>query len=183
MTTDVAAAEWNFGKRLKELRDQGRGLSQRELGRRMGVKHPAIAQWEQMSRAPKQETLEKLAKALECSIADLFPGGNADSSRPDSWVLSERLAARETEIRVLSERLAARETEIRAVNERLIEVRQERDRLRQVIVEYCAAAQDKADQARRRRASQRLQQEALRIPQVEAMEAVESIGQPDTEQR
>lgn len=52
-----------FKDRLKELRTQ-RGLSQRELGKRLGVTNSAISMYERGEREPDYETLE--------AIADLF---------------------------------------------------------------------------------------------------------------
>lgn len=55
-----------FGESLKELRTS-RGLSQRELGKRLGVSQQTIAQYERASFIPKAQTIQRLADALEIS--------------------------------------------------------------------------------------------------------------------
>lgn len=49
------------------------GLSQRELGKRLGVSQPQIAKWER-GNAPNMQikTVQNLAKALSVDISDLF---------------------------------------------------------------------------------------------------------------
>ena len=48
-----------------------RGLTQKELGARLGVSYQTVAQWENNLRNPKIETLRKIANALECDLSDL----------------------------------------------------------------------------------------------------------------
>ena len=53
-----------FGEKLKTLRIM-HNLSQRELGQRMGgIKQQTIAQYEKKEKAPKLETVLKIADAL-----------------------------------------------------------------------------------------------------------------------
>ena len=53
-----------FGEKLKTLRMM-HNLSQRELGQRMGgIKQQTIAQYEKKEKAPKLETVLKIADAL-----------------------------------------------------------------------------------------------------------------------
>lgn len=49
---------------IKALREAA-GLSQRELGARIGVSGPAVAQWETGENRPSLTNLEKLADVLE----------------------------------------------------------------------------------------------------------------------
>lgn len=53
--------------RIKQLREAA-GLSQRELGERIGVSGPAVAMWESGENRPSLTNLEKLADVLGVSI-------------------------------------------------------------------------------------------------------------------
>ena len=59
-----------IGESLKAARKNA-GLTQKELGERVGLSYQSIAQWENDLRKPKPETLQKLAKALNVSIWSL----------------------------------------------------------------------------------------------------------------
>ena len=61
-----------FPKRLKELRLK-KGLTQTELGKKLGVKQSTFTNWENGKREPNFETLIKLADLLEVSV-DLLLG-------------------------------------------------------------------------------------------------------------
>ncbi len=56
--------------RIKTIRAQ-KGLSQKELGERLGVSQQMIGQWETGKASPKIETLEKIAKVLDVDIFSL----------------------------------------------------------------------------------------------------------------
>lgn len=60
------------GERIKEARKQA-GLTQKELGDRLGLSYQAIAQWENDLRKPKRETLLKIADAIGIHVAQLLP--------------------------------------------------------------------------------------------------------------
>ena len=70
-----------FGERLKAIREQ-KGLSQRELGERLGVRQQTIAQYEKAVDLPKMKTIEKIAKALNISTKELL--GIAVTYEPES---------------------------------------------------------------------------------------------------
>ena len=53
--------------RIKELREAA-GMSQRELGERIGISGPAVAMWESGENRPSLTNLEKLADVLGGSI-------------------------------------------------------------------------------------------------------------------
>lgn len=53
--------------RIKQLREAA-GLSQRELGKRIGISGPAVAMWESGENRPSLTNLEKLADVLGVSI-------------------------------------------------------------------------------------------------------------------
>lgn len=60
-----------FPQRLKELRLK-KGLTQTELGKKLGVKQSTFTNWENGKREPNFETLIKLADLLEVSVDWLF---------------------------------------------------------------------------------------------------------------
>ncbi len=65
-----------FGKNLRRLRLE-RNLSQEQLAghEALGLSQSSIARFESGRYRPPEKILEGLAKALECSIADLWPEG------------------------------------------------------------------------------------------------------------
>lgn len=60
-----------FSERLKELRLK-KGLTQTELGEKVGVKQSTFTNWENGKREPSYENLVKLADLLEVSLDSLF---------------------------------------------------------------------------------------------------------------
>ncbi len=62
-----------FGHRLRELR-QALGISQEELAFRAGLHRTYVSSAERGQRNVSLVNLEKLARALEIDIADLFRG-------------------------------------------------------------------------------------------------------------
>ena len=59
------------GQKIKEARKKA-GLTQKELGQKLGLSFQAIAQWENDLRNPKFETLKKIADALGVNIDSLL---------------------------------------------------------------------------------------------------------------
>lgn len=60
------------GKRIQQARKRA-GLSQKQLGERLGLSASMIGQWENDLRNPKAETLLRIAKALRVGIGVLAP--------------------------------------------------------------------------------------------------------------
>lgn len=60
-----------FTERLKELRLK-KGLTQTELGEKVGVKQNTFTNWENGKREPSFENLIKLADLFEVSLDWLF---------------------------------------------------------------------------------------------------------------
>ena len=60
-----------FSVRLKELRLK-KGLTQTELGEKVGVKQSTFTNWENGKREPNFETIIKIADLLEVSLDWLF---------------------------------------------------------------------------------------------------------------
>lgn len=63
----------NFGERMKQIRKE-KGLSQRELGEKIGVKQQTIAQYEALENAPKATSIERISEALGVSFHELLTG-------------------------------------------------------------------------------------------------------------
>lgn len=61
-----------IGIRIKLARIN-KGMKQKELAEKMGIKQAALCQWERGKRKPKIETLERIARALNVSIWELIP--------------------------------------------------------------------------------------------------------------
>lgn len=59
-----------IGERIKKIR-QEKGLSQKELGEKLGVSQQMIGQWETGKANPKIETKRKIADALDCQVSDI----------------------------------------------------------------------------------------------------------------
>ena len=61
------------GNRIKKARKDA-GLTQKELGERLGLSFQAVAQWENDLRKPKMETVQRIADALEIDVNWLLNG-------------------------------------------------------------------------------------------------------------
>ena len=59
-----------IGHNIKNLR-KAAGLTQKQLGEKLGISFQSIAQWETGKRIPKIETLRKIANALNCDISEI----------------------------------------------------------------------------------------------------------------
>jgi transcriptional regulator with XRE-family HTH domain len=56
--------------KIKAIREK-RGLTQKQLADRLGVKQQNISDWERGERSPSVKNLKKLAEVLNCQIDDL----------------------------------------------------------------------------------------------------------------
>lgn len=63
--------------RIKEIR-KAKGITQKELARRLGITAGALSQIEREDNNIKGDTLLKIARALDCSMYDLL-GNNLDA--------------------------------------------------------------------------------------------------------
>lgn len=62
----------NIGEQIRKYRKEA-GISQAELGKRLGVSQQQIAQYETGKRTPKIETIANIAGALGVGIKRLYP--------------------------------------------------------------------------------------------------------------
>ncbi len=60
-------------------RREAAGMTQAELGKRLGVRQSAIAQWEAGDKNHTTDKLPLLAEALGCGVGDLFRAPDQDS--------------------------------------------------------------------------------------------------------
>ena len=75
------------GNIIRKLRNS-MGLTQKELGKKVGVSNSAIANYEKGFRAPLQDTLFKLAETFNVSVNKFFPY-DFESSSNDSPLLTQ----------------------------------------------------------------------------------------------
>ena len=59
-------------EKIKKIRKE-KGITQKELAKRLGWSAAHVSQYETGTRIPKHETLVKIASALGCDIKDLMP--------------------------------------------------------------------------------------------------------------
>lgn len=87
----------NFGENLKRIR-KSRGLSQAQLGEKVGRGRSAVARWEctkpmdashirrieNSKTSPTVTTVERIAEALDCTVSELF-GEEPQVKRVGRW--------------------------------------------------------------------------------------------------
>ncbi len=78
-----------IGERIKAARKKA-GLTQKQLGEKMGISYQAVAQWENDLRNPKIETLRAIANALGVPVSDLTGTVNEIASRMDQQALQAK---------------------------------------------------------------------------------------------
>lgn len=61
-----------MNNRIKEIRED-QALSRKEVGERVDVSESTVGAWERGDRKPKNKNRKKLARALNCTVYDLFP--------------------------------------------------------------------------------------------------------------
>lgn len=63
-----------IGERIRAAR-KAKGMTQADLGLRLGISYQSIGQWERGLRYPTLDSLRKLAEALEMPVCALCCGG------------------------------------------------------------------------------------------------------------
>ena len=81
-----------FGEKIKKIREE-KGISQRILGEKLGVKQQTIAQYEKAKNVPKYETLQKIANALEVSLLDFLDDEIIDALESGDEKIDEKINA------------------------------------------------------------------------------------------
>ena len=87
------------GEKIKQVRKSA-GLTQKELGERLGISYQTVAQWENNLRNPKQETLQRIASALNVSTRSLQE--SVKSTDTDFKLVQEYLGLTETALYTLT---------------------------------------------------------------------------------
>ncbi len=83
--------DWNYqvGNFICSLRNE-KGLTQKELGERLGVSNKAVSKWENGASVPRVSLIPKLAYELGCTEEELFLGVRKTvSHREGSGTLTE----------------------------------------------------------------------------------------------
>lgn len=83
--------DWNYqvGNFICQLRNE-KGLTQKELGERLGVSNKAVSKWENGAAVPRVNLIPKLADELGCTQEELFLGVRKSvSEREGSGTLTE----------------------------------------------------------------------------------------------
>lgn len=86
------------GEKIKTIRKK-RGLTQRELARKLGTTPQNLAQYENNKRNPKYWTLRNIAEALQVNINELLPDSN-HKELPDGEIVMTRNASLEKMINI-----------------------------------------------------------------------------------
>ena len=89
-------AESDFGRNLSVLR-KSKGMTQKELGDRLGLSFQGIAQWENDYRKPKIETLQRIADALNVNV---FYFTDAENENGDNQIVSAVKESLDTDIAI-----------------------------------------------------------------------------------
>ena len=74
------------GSKIREFRKK-RGLTQKELGEKIGVKHNTISSYEKGTNEPEQNILYSMANVLEVSINDFFPLSEQTEEPPKKKII------------------------------------------------------------------------------------------------
>lgn len=72
----ICQGETMLKDRLKTIRLQ-KGLTMVQVAEKLGVSYPVYSQWERGKRTPKEETIQRLAEALEVT-PDYLAGRTGD---------------------------------------------------------------------------------------------------------
>ena len=83
-----------FGLNLRRLRSLA-GLSQAELGRRLGISFQQVQKYERGANNVSVVTLQRLKRLLGCELDDFFAGPDGEGAADESgWERQQRLARR-----------------------------------------------------------------------------------------
>lgn len=60
-----------MSRKMKELREKA-GITQEQLAKILNINRSTVAMWETGESKPRAEKFPEIAKALNCTIAELF---------------------------------------------------------------------------------------------------------------
>lgn len=80
----------SIGENIKEARIHA-GLTQKQLGERLGITSQSIAQWETGRREPKYQSIVKIAGALDVPVTTLY--GVSESDPAKQMAIQQALAS------------------------------------------------------------------------------------------
>ena len=106
--------ENDFKKKLKWIMFE-KGLSQAELGAKMGMGQSRISKWITGERTPSLENLEKIAKALNMSAGELIDYELDKKKLSDK----DKLAIKEQEINLLKDKIKFLENKVKSLEKEL----------------------------------------------------------------
>jgi transcriptional regulator with XRE-family HTH domain len=108
-----------FGDRLAGAREAA-GLTQADLARRLGVRAPTIAAWEDDTAEPRANRLQMVAGLLNVSLRWLLTGqGDGLDGPPDDTSLSADLRGLLDELRQIRTEISAQHDRLGRVEKRL----------------------------------------------------------------
>lgn len=87
----------NIGEQIKKYRTKA-NISQKELGKRLGVSQQQIAQYESGKRIPKIETINNIAGALGIGVRRLYPDFSMDE-----WKNTDTYKTSRTEYEIMEQ--------------------------------------------------------------------------------
>lgn len=65
----------NLGESIKRIRKE-KGITQKQLGEKLGISQAAIGQFESNKANPKIETIQKIADALNVTVNEIIPNSD-----------------------------------------------------------------------------------------------------------
>lgn len=77
-----------FAKTLRKLREE-RGLSQKQLGKKLYVNHSTVARWENSSRLPDVLMILRIAQCLGADINNLFQLAAQSEENPNVIIVDD----------------------------------------------------------------------------------------------
>ena len=85
----------NLGKNIREFRKK-KGLSQAELGKKLGLSQKVISAYERDYRVPRGSIIPHVAETLDVSVNALYEGTENTTAaqrllNPELWKIVERL--------------------------------------------------------------------------------------------
>ena len=89
------SASEKIKERLKKL-----GLSQNALAKKAGLSQSGLSTILSGKAKPREDSMEAIAKALGCTVADLYDETETETITEDAWDIRERLR-RDPDMRML----------------------------------------------------------------------------------